>query len=693
MLPNPRRFFCVVASASLFSASPLFSQCPDGSPPPCRLAPRTARVDQNAVAILPFRVTGPAEAQYLGEGMVDLLNVGLDGFAGWRVLQPRAFLRLVSGAGRAIEPAEGARLARQAGAASFVLGSVTAIGPELVAQAGLYESARGAALTSVRVRGPAAAPAAVADSIAAGLARYRATQQRADARRPMSDYTTASPTALLAYLVAEQLARHGRWAEAEDSLGAALSRDSTFLLAYYGLSRAIAWGSGTQSSIRVTWGDAATTLTIETVYAAAMRHLDRAPLRQRRLLQALVLTNRADVMRSMDDLSRAYPDDADIALEVGDAYFHVGLQSGLSPAAALERLERASALDPDAPEPYLHVVELRSMMGDTAGAWAAMRRLQAVAAAWDATPGLELALRALRGEDPGTMPAADAGSVARAARYVLWLADGEPARAVAIADRFTTRRGGPGSPASERVPALLQGHVLAIAQGRYAAAWGRLREAAALDPDGAGVLGGMVLHHLITGDHEAEAADAARRLFARPGDRPLWASVLLGWHIAEFAPVDSARAVLPGLLDGSDWPAYRAAQLAGLLGLLELRQGDSAAARRDLVRGNSDWIETRGVEELAPGPRFGVLASQLDFAAGDLAPATARLSETLGSIGPQFRAVAEEQRGRIAQRQGNRAAAIRAYRNFIALWQDADPLLQPRVSAARSALAALEAAR
>jgi tetratricopeptide (TPR) repeat protein len=669
----------------------LAAQCPDGSAPPCAPArtpaPRIA-IDPNAIAILPFRVSGPPEAQYLREGMVDLLNVGLDGFAGWRVLQPRAFLRQVGSGDRAV--AEAARLAREAGAATFVIGSVSALGPELVAQAGLYESARASPLASVRARGTVALPAAVADSIAAGLARYRASLQPGVARRSTAEYTTASPAALQAYLVAEQLSRQARWPEAVDSLTAALARDSTFALAYYALYRALSWGTAAPL-VRVQWGDAPTALTIDRVYDAATRHRERAPVRQRRLLEAIATYNKADALRLGEELTRSYPDDADVALEIGDAYFHLSVPMGEPPQRAIERLERAIALDPGVPEAYLHVVQLQCMTGDTAAAWRTLGRLKTVAPTWVATVALELGLRALlRGDDPATLPAAGPDTIRRAARYLLWSADSRPAQAVSLADSFLARLTAPALPRAERVPALLHRHLHRLAQGRYVAGWEMLRAAASLEPEDPEVLGATVLHHLVTGAHAADAAEAARQLAQRGGARPLWASALLGWRVATVAPVDSAQAALPEIVAGADWPAFRAALAAGLTGLLDLRRGDSVAARRALIRGNSEWIETRGVEQFFPNPYFALVTARLEVAAGEPAVAGPRLSETMATLGMAFRADAEELRGRIAEQRGDTTAAIGAYRNLVELWRDADPELQPRVAAARAALGRME---
>ncbi len=622
--------------------------------------------------------------------MVDLLNVALDGFAGWRVIQPRAFLRQVNAAGGEVDVPQAARLARAAGAGTFILGNVIALGPEIRVQAEIYESTSGRPLASVRARGLGAFPAPVVDSIAGGLARQRLVLHQGAMRRGLEEYTTTSPLALQAYLVAEQLARHARWPEAAESLTVAIARDSTFALAYYELYRVITWGNSgsiTQSSP----GQGITPYTIDDVIQTAIRHLDRAPPRQRRLLEFTAATNRAEALRLADALTRDYPDDGDAALERGDSYFHLGLQSGEPPTQSLESLQRAIALDPEVPEAYLHVVQLHSMLGDSAGAWQSLERLRALAPSWEATQGLDLAMRAAwQGANPATLPVPSPEIATIIGRYLLLVLDQAPARAVALADSFAARAAAPSHPPAERATALLRRHVYQLAQGRYLAAWDLLRQAAVEDAAGPEVLGATVLHQIVTGTHQPEAADAAHQLSALNSARPLWASAVLAWWVAATSPVDSARRAIRGIVAGGEYPEFRTALTDGLNGLVTLRTGDSVAARRELALANVAWIEIRNIEEFFPNPDLAITLARLDRRAGDLDLATRRLFETVGPIGIMFRAEAEELRGQIAEQRGDMAAAIRGYRNFIDLWKNADPELQPRVAAARAAVARLE---
>jgi hypothetical protein len=48
-----------------------------------------------------------------------------------------------------------------------------------------------------------------------------------------------------------------------------------------------------------------------------------------------------------------------------------------------------------------------------------------------------------------------------------------------------------------------------------------------------------------------------------------------------------------------------------------------------------------------------------------------------------------ERLAELSARQGNRLDAAKYYKQFIALWSNADPVLQPRVAEARRQLAAL----
>ncbi len=89
--------------------------------------------------------------------------------------------------------------------------------------------------------------------------------------------------------------------------------------------------------------------------------------------------------------------------------------------------------------------------------------------------------------------------------------------------------------------------------------------------------------------------------------------------------------------------------------------------------------------------RFSLELARLERAAGALEAASRRLFDAImWQGGVPYRAEFEELRAQIAEQQGDTATAIRAYRNFIELWKDADPELQPRVEAAQAALARLE---
>jgi hypothetical protein len=117
---------------------------------------------------------------------------------------------------------------------------------------------------------------------------------------------------------------------------------------------------------------------------------------------------------------------------------------------------------------------------------------------------------------------------------------------------------------------------------------------------------------------------------------------------------------------------------------------ETRAARRHLTEA-AEVRQASGAGALwFPDVEFQIELARLERSAGDLGAASRRLHDTFLLYGLPWRAQAEELRGQIAEQRGDTLAAIRAYRNFTELWKDADPELQPRVAAARAALARLE---
>jgi hypothetical protein len=141
--------FVRTAALALLFASPAWAQCLDGAPKPCR-EERTARViDNDVIAIAPFRTSGADKSlAYLRYGLVDLLAAELSGDVGPRAVEPgetqRAWERAKMGAEPATEAAA-ARVARQLGAGQVVFGSVVGTSQQITIIASILNTSNGTA--------------------------------------------------------------------------------------------------------------------------------------------------------------------------------------------------------------------------------------------------------------------------------------------------------------------------------------------------------------------------------------------------------------------------------------------------------------------------------------------------------------------------------------------------------------------
>jgi hypothetical protein len=662
-------------------ASRLHAQCPDGSPPPC--GPRV-RADSNAFVILPFAVRGPPMVLYLREGMVDLLQSALDGVGGMRVIYPPAALRRLNELSDPTDGISAAGVARALGAGRMIGGTVVAAGTELRVRVDVFDAVRGRQTYTVEGRGEVTRIGPIVDSLASAILARRLVPIARRRGANLEDYATTSPAALQAYLVAEQERRHGRNRIAAESLKASLRHDSLFGLAHWALVTLEGSAPGTA---QVPGG-------LDVILARALRHAGGFPERTSRLLQMYDATHQRQRVRAIDlarQLAGMYPQDADAAYRNADMQFHYGLNLGTPPREVLRLFGAALALDDGNLELLNHQVMLQAELDDTTATWEGLRRIQALA------PGsvdvLERAMRvAFRGDRPW-LPPRDTADWAFSPLFVLRLLRADPGRAFAVADSVMAYQAARPSAGPPNLALLMSRWGILMARGRHEAAWPLIDAAITLEPANTSAQARVILHHLLTGTHASEASTAARRLAER---QDLTSGAVVAWYAALRLPADSAETPLRAL-ESLPWPdsAIGRALAAGLRGLRALRQGDTTAARELLIRALLNHGRRIGPDViLFPAVTLALALARIEAARGDHAAARLRLADVYPPHEAHLNSgEAEELRARVSIGLGDTTAARTAYRRVMAIWVEADPALQPRVAAAREALALLDGHR
>lgn len=647
----------VVAAASAARA-----QCPDGTPPPCRsatagVAPAALPLDTNAVAVLPFTVEGPgASVAWLGTGMVDVLSGALDGVRGWRAIPPRTVLARIPRAG--LDLPRAAQAARGLGAGQMVSGSAVVVGRTVRLRAELYSTVTRQRIgLPVETRGNVDDPAAAMDSLAVGLSRLR-LGARAGGRA--AEFGLSSPQALRAWIAAEELTRRARIQEGADSLQAVIARDSGFAPAYYRLY------------IANTYGATIAPWTGVSALRTALRHADRLTTRQRDILNAALAGLEGDRFRALElgpQVGARYADDADAAYVEGEAYFHFGLDLGEPVQRALQAFERGIALDSTLIDNYNHTVELRYRLGRLEDARALIRQGLALQPDHIILHAITIVDRVASGESAALVLAQVRRErsdpepiIIRSLIQTLRCLDDDPARALEVRMAIARAMQGNESPRATRGVGMMAEAATLFGLGRRREAMDAFDAAAALGASGTAT----------TGVFGFETA-------------------------AEFALVRSGGATWPSrpvFADSATLPRIAEGVAAARDGTSRLAAGDSTGARTAFTRAFAvrSAPNTAGSLAFATLGLSSLLLARLDLAAGSPRVAWQHAQEDLlPSNVLSLRAEFEELRGTIAERLGDREAAIRGYRNFVALWAQADPELQPRVQAAREALARLGA--
>ncbi|MGH7570649.1 MAG: adenylate/guanylate cyclase domain-containing protein [Gemmatimonadota bacterium] len=652
------------------------------------------------IATMPFTVRGSEAVAYLGEGMVNLLGTKLDGAGDLRSVDSRALLgsidRSVEGE---LDPERAAEVARGFGAGLYILGEVVEAGDRLRIDASVYRTDTAESMAEASTEGNAADVFEMVDQIAARILGGLDGEPGARVDR-IAAVTTSSLPALKAYLTGERAFRTGEYLEATEAFQRAVTEDSLFALAYYRLAAAAEY-----ASLR---GDIAADAAEK-----ARRYSDRLSDRDRALLEASLALRRGSAEEA-ERLYRAllgrYPDDVLAWFELGEILFHLGPLHGQPQTRAREAFGRVLDFEPDNATAMLHLIRLEAAEDRLAEMDSLVDRFVTIAGGGERALEV-LAVQAFAQDDPEreaevlselrtapditlmlavgsvTLYAGDLDDVERLARLMT-----EPIRSTQI-------RG---------VGQLWLGCVH-LAGGRWKAGLAELDRARGLAGPALETYYRATLRLLpfvpASEDTLAALLAEARNLptTSTEGDRsvdhqgiePFVRSYLIG--------LLGARLERPGLVRSS------VAELERLGGIPEAGTLGSDLARA--VEGYEAWLSDdparalESFEAMKMGVAYPLIFISDIYSYGFPRFLRAKALEEVGRgeealrwhasleaspYGLVYRAPAHLARAGIYQRAGDVERAVAEYREFVDLWRDADPELQPMVENARAALRRLE---
>ena len=624
------------------------------------------------IAVLPFSTAGSG-VELLGEGMVDLLSTNLNAVGGITTVDPRSVLsRWKKQGGTAKEDA--LEVGRSLEAGSVLMGSVVAAGTSVRINAELT-SVTGEPLARAQVNGASDNLIALVDSLSLALLRDIWRSKEPMPSLHVGAITTNSVDAIRAFLGGEKAYREARWDSAIASFSRAVELDSTFALANFRLALSYGWNGGwqTQRSIGAT--------------QAAVRFANRLPERDRALLTGYSLFTRAR-LEAVDSLRRylaSYPKDPDGWFMLADAQYHMNPLLGLSPAQLRAPFDSVIRLDPTLVPAYIHPIENSLMYRDSAD-YARYTRVLDSAVGDAESAQFEVAGRAVWGpeRDSAFSELADAqvGLSMTAAMSEYYAPEPDPGILDRVLQVQLTRMLGTQPQAASQI--MLSRIAMLIGLGRLQAARVITDSLIAINRDfGLAAMLQPVFAGLVP-------ADSVRQVLANLGRAPLmYPQVAMTRANVELSQGNHAAAkrVLDEALKqtGEYYTPEAKAVLRAYRGWADVVAGDTAAGLRQIDQHLKE-SGNMGINWASSNLRFhyaGILASRAETRDRGIG-----LLQNTFSGGPDimYLPLTFLLAGRALEDAGRRAEAAEAYGQFIRLWKDADPSLQPRVEEAREGL-------
>jgi DNA-binding SARP family transcriptional activator/tetratricopeptide (TPR) repeat protein len=655
---------------------------------------------REAIAVLPFAVSGAPELSYLREGIVTLLSVELDGAGSLRAVDPRAIIGIAGQLDSVPPDAErGRRVADKAGAGMYVIGDIVQAGDRIRIDATAYGEGNPArVLARAQAEGTTGGLFELVDAVAGQLLGGLSAGPYEQLTR-VAATTTHSLPALKDYLEGEQLFRGGEFHQAARAFQRASAEDTTFALAYYWYSVASWWADDSQA--------------IDSAATQAVRYGSRLAGRDRRLFEAWATFLRGDAVeaeRVYRRLVALEPENVEGWLQLGEVLFHSGPRRGRPVGEARPAFERALFFEPEHTSALLHLARIAA----SEGRWADLDSLARRILRLNPTGEWAVEVRALRsfaGHDQAEQARVIAelrtsveGRVWNTARYVAVAAHN-----LTGAARIVSLLTEPTRPPEVRAFGHQALAYLDVATGRLAAAADELDRAAALDP--APSLEHRALLALLPTKTPADPdltalRDSVARLIVPTVVRSLETSHLANLHEGVELEVQSyllgslSVELADGAATGAEIRELERPRAGAEAAAVAHDAAGSIRARQAQLAGNPAEAARQLAEVLRLEGRVGLIGGSPFYSQGLERFRYAQVLERLGRTDEAARwydsfssnsifdlallPAAELERARMEERLGRRPEASRCYRRVVELWSDGDAAVQPMVAEARA---------
>lgn len=660
-------------------------------------------ISPSVIAVFPFSVRGSADFEHLGEGMVNLLGIKLDGAGDLRSVDSRALLSYIGREGElADDPEHASAVARRFGAGMFVMGDVVEAGGRLQVAATLYrtnETTESVAEASAEGEDTFELVDDVATQLLAGVEGGPGARVRR-----IAAVTTSSLPAFRAYLEGEAAFRTFDFQSAFDAFQQAVSLDTLYAMAYYRLSVAAEWLIRAEDA--------------QQAAEKAFQYASRLSERDRQLLEAFRAWRRGEhgsAERGYRAIVGTYPTDVEAWFQLGEVLNHANPLHGRPFAEGREAFDQVLSYEPRDMAALIHLIRIAASEGDLEYMDTLVARFLSVNSEADRQYEVRT-MQVLAHGDPrqtDSLLAAYASLSDLHLSQVAWSASlytGNPVASEQAAALLTDR--GRFTPEVWTVGHSMRAYSL-IGRGRVQAALAEVDEIGSYDPLSATELRAfLALVPLVPVDRAVlerlrtavEALDPARS--RRSGNPSFFFNVSEDRH-------EVARLYLSGALAARLGDAVGALAYAGQVEEIEPPRGtgsltsDLAASLRSqaaLAEGQTEAALASAEEIRADIFYHTTMASPYDgmirerYARGVLLQQLGRYGEALGWLAHlgelnaaelAFEPAATLRQAEIYEALGQPTKAAEQYSRFVEMWRDADPELQPIVEEARANLARL----